>query len=50
MLSEFEDWAKVKNAVEICIGASTGLKTDNYKDFLITNGYQDVGFLTKKRI
>ena len=50
MLSEFEAWAKGKNAVEVCIGASTGLKTDNYKNFLINNGYQDVGFLTKKRI
>tara|TARA_R110002012_G_scaffold91301_2_gene222420 strand:+ start:7351 stop:7809 length:459 start_codon:yes stop_codon:yes gene_type:complete len=50
MLSEFEAWAKNKGAVEVCIGSSTGLKTDNYKNFLIDQGYQDVGFLTKKRI
>ena len=50
MLLEFEAWAKEKGAVEVCMGASTGLKSNNYKSFLIDNGYQDVGFLTKKRI
>lgn len=50
MLENFESWAKEKDAVEICIGASTNQVSENYKQFLESNGYNDVGFLTKKRI
>ena len=50
MLENFESWAKEKDAVEICIGASTNQVSENYKQFLESNGYNDVGFLTKKKI
>jgi hypothetical protein len=50
MLERFESWAKQKNAVEICIGASTNQVSENYKKYLESNGYTDVGFITKKRI
>ena len=50
MLSAFESWSKHNNAVEICIGSSTALDNDNYKNFLEGNGYKDVGFIAKKRI
>ena len=50
MLEKFEIWAKQKNAIEICIGSSTNQVSKNYKKFLESNGYNDVGFITKKRI
>ena len=50
MLEKFESWAKQKNAVEVCIGSSTNQVSKNYKKFLESNGYNDVGFITKKRI
>ena len=50
MLDRFESWAKYKNAVEICIGSSTNQVSENYKKFLESNGYSEVGFITKKRI
>ena len=42
--------SKQKNAIEICIGSSTNQVSKNYKKFLESNGYNDVGFITKKRI
>tara|TARA_R100001460_G_scaffold48103_2_gene86006 strand:- start:1072 stop:1530 length:459 start_codon:yes stop_codon:yes gene_type:complete len=50
MLNKFESWAKEKGAIEICIGSSTNQVSENYKQFLESNGYNDVGFITKKRI
>lgn len=50
MLSSFESWSKDKNAVEVCVGSSTALNNNNYKNFLEKNGYEDVGFITKKRV
>ena len=50
MLEKFESWAKQKNAVEVCIGSSTNQVSENYKIFLESSGYTNVGFITKKRI
>lgn len=50
MLRHFEAWAKSKGAIEVCIGASTALKNDNYKKFLLKENYQDVGFIVKKGV
>ena len=50
MLEKFEIWAKQKDAIEICIGSSTNQVSENYKKFLESSGYNDVGFITKKRI
>lgn len=50
MVSAFESWSRAKKAIEICIGSSTALANDNYKNFLKRSGYKEVGFIVKKEI
>ena len=50
IIPKFEEWAKSKGAVETCIGSSTALKRNRYKDYLKSKDYKDVGFIMKKEI
>lgn len=50
MVREFEDWAKEKGAIETCIATSSGTDGAGYKKFVLKQGYDEVGFVTKKRI
>lgn len=50
MVREFEDWAKAKGAIETCIATSSGTDGAGYKKFVLKQGYNEVGFVTKKRI
>ena len=50
MVREFEEWAKERGAIETCIATSSGTDGAGYKKFVLKQGYNEVGFVTKKRI
>lgn len=50
MVKEFEEWAKERGAIETCIATSSGTDGIGYKNFILKQGYNEVGFVTKKRI
>jgi hypothetical protein len=50
LFNDFEQWAISKGAIETCIATSSGTDGAGYKKFVLKQGYNEVGFVTKKRI
>ena len=50
MLDEFYDWAKEKNAHEVCIGITSGIAGDGYEKLCIRRGFKKSGSILKKGI
>ena len=50
MLDEFYDWAKEKNAHEVCIGITSGIAGDGYEKLCIRRGFKKSGSILKRGI
>ena len=50
MLKQLGTWANEIGAKEICLGSTTGVKTEDYGNLLVRMGYTHVGGLYKKGI
>lgn len=50
LLKGFEDWAKDRGAVEICIGISTGIDADKTGQLLERRGYHCAGGIFKRPV
>jgi hypothetical protein len=50
MLREFFNWAKKKNAHEICIGVTSGIAGPGYEKLILKQGFKKVGLIMKKEV
>jgi len=50
MFREFESWAKEKNALEVCIGVTSGIAGDGYPKLIERLGYKQVGSCFKREV
>lgn len=50
MLTQFESWAKDRDAIEISMGIFSGIAGEGYHKFLESRGYKQSGIAFKKEV
>jgi hypothetical protein len=50
MFKEFESWAKKNNALEVCVGVTSGIAGDGYPKLIERLGYKQVGSWFKREV
>ena len=50
MMQDFEDWARARDAVETCIGITSGISGEGYPKFIQSQGYKKAGLIFKKEV
>jgi len=48
MITDFTEWARQRDAIEVCIGITSGIAGDGYPKFIQGQGFKQAGLIFKK--
>jgi hypothetical protein len=50
MIAQFIEWAKQRDAIEVCIGITSGIAGEGYPKFIQGQGFNQAGLIFKKEV
>ena len=50
MINQFAEWASQQDAIEACIGITSGIAGDGYPKFIQSQGFKQAGLIFKKEV
>ena len=50
MITDFTEWARQRDAVEVCIGITSGIAGEGYPKFIQSQGFKEAGLIFKKEV
>ena len=50
MITDFTEWARQRDAVEVCIGITSGIAGEGYSRFIQSQGFRQAGLIFKKEV